>query len=122
MKKLALKPTTILISLGLILLSAVICAGYFGRDIPSGSRVIYVSDSDKSEFIASGGYSDGLIHLNKATAEELTKISGIGEALAEKIIAYRDEVGGFRSKEELLNINGIGEKIYEKIAPYVLLD
>lgn len=122
MKKQELRASTIIVALGLVLLSATVCAGYLGRDIPSSSRVIYVSDSDKAELISSGKYSDGLIHLNQATAEELTQISGVGEELAENIIAYRSEHGGFKSKEELLNVNGIGEKTYLKIAPYVLLD
>lgn len=53
--------------------------------------------------------------LNEAGVERLTEISGIGESMAEKIIAYRDENGPFNSIDELLEVNGIGEKKLDSI-------
>jgi competence protein ComEA len=50
------------------------------------------------------------IHLSTATAEQLDEIDGIGPTLAERIIEYRDEHGGFRSLDELAEVDGIGEK------------
>lgn len=47
--------------------------------------------------------------LNSVTAEQLMSIDGIGPAIAERIIAYRNEHGRFNSVDELLNVNGIGE-------------
>lgn len=52
----------------------------------------------------------GKIDINTATAAELTQISGIGEVLAQRIVDYREEHGGFTSMEELANVEGIGEK------------
>ena len=49
------------------------------------------------------------IDLNAATAEELAALPGIGEALAEEIVAYRAENGAFASVEALDNVPGIGE-------------
>lgn len=54
------------------------------------------------------------ISLNKATKEELMTLSGIGEAKALSIIAYRTEKP-FTDISEIINISGIGEAIYEKI-------
>lgn len=58
---------------------------------------------------------DSRINLNTATQEELMSLDGIGEVLAGRIIAYREQNGGFAVIEELKNVYGIGEKIFEKI-------
>jgi competence protein ComEA len=50
------------------------------------------------------------IHLSTATPEQLDEVDGIGPTLAERIIEYRDEHGGFRSVDELAEVEGIGEK------------
>ena len=59
------------------------------------------------------------IDINKATAEDLQKISGIGPSLAEKITNYRNSNGKFSSIEELKNISGIGNKKFESIKEYI---
>ncbi len=48
--------------------------------------------------------------LNEATAARLCEIGGIGEKMAEKIIAYRNDKGPFNHVDELIEISGIGEK------------
>lgn len=60
----------------------------------------------------------GLLDLNTVTKEQLMTIRGIGEAFADRILAYRESHGGFQSVEELKNIDGIGEKRYAQWAPY----
>lgn len=59
------------------------------------------------------------ININTATAEELTKVSGIGEKRAASIVAYRESIGGYSSVEQIKDIRGIGDATYAKIAPYL---
>ncbi len=51
------------------------------------------------------------LDINTASAEEFVKIKGIGAKKAERIIAYREAHGEFKSVDELKNVKGIGEKI-----------
>ena len=50
------------------------------------------------------------ISLATATPEQLDELDGIGPTLAERIIEFRDENGGFRSVVQLQEVEGIGEK------------
>lgn len=61
----------------------------------------------------------GRVNLNFADREELMTLPGIGEAKADAILAYREEIGWFSSTEELMNITGIKEKMYQKIADLI---
>nr|WP_229696954.1 ComEA family DNA-binding protein [Streptomyces lasiicapitis] len=56
------------------------------------------------------GAAAGPVGLNTATAEQLDTLPGVGPVLAQHIIDYRTEHGGFRSVDELREVNGIGEK------------
>ena len=58
---------------------------------------------------------DGLVNINKASSEELQELDGIGEALAENIIAYRENNGKFKNIEDIKNVSGIGDSKYERI-------
>ena len=66
---------------------------------------------------AAGGAAAGgaKISLSSATAEQLDTLDGIGPTLAQRIVAYRDSRGGFRSVEELRQVEGIGEKRFEAL-------
>jgi len=50
------------------------------------------------------------LNLNLATPEQLDQLDGVGPATAQKIVAYRQAHGGFRSVTELDQVPGIGEK------------
>ena len=57
--------------------------------------------------------------INKATANDLQKLPGIGPSLAKQIVAYREKHGPFRRVEDLMAIKGIGFKKWNEIKPYV---
>lgn len=59
------------------------------------------------------------VDLNSATADELMLLPGIGPALAERIIAYREHYGPFRRAEELMLVEGIGENLFNEISKYI---
>lgn len=55
------------------------------------------------------------LSLATATVDQLDTLDGIGPTLAERIIAFRDKNGGFRSIEQLREVEGIGEKRFEAL-------
>lgn len=56
------------------------------------------------------------VSLGAATVEQLDQIDGIGPTLAQRILEYRTEHGGFRSLGELREVEGIGEKRFETLS------
>ena len=61
------------------------------------------------------------ISLNRATLEQLDALPGIGRTLAEEVLRYRTQKGGFRSLDELKEVPGIGERRFERLAPLLTL-
>jgi competence protein ComEA len=59
------------------------------------------------------------LDLNHVSAEDLCLIPGIGESLAQEMIAYRERRKGFRAVEELKNVRGIGGKKYETFKKFL---
>ena len=60
--------------------------------------------------------SQGLVNINTASKTQLMKLPGIGEAMAARIIAYREEHGAFASVNELNKVRGIGTKRLERLS------
>lgn len=64
---------------------------------------------------------EGYININTATIYELTALPDIGPAMAERIVSFRDSLGGFEVKEDILRVDGIGEKTFEKIKDKIIV-
>lgn len=61
------------------------------------------------------------ININSLTIEELTRLPGVGDKIAARIMDYHKTHGPFRAKEELMQVKGIGEKKFEKIKELIIL-
>ncbi|MGQ0811869.1 MAG: ComEA family DNA-binding protein [Nitrospiraceae bacterium] len=61
------------------------------------------------------------LDLNRATAEDLQQLPGIGEAMAKRILDYKKANGSFGTVEDLLEVKGIGEKKMERLRPFVMV-
>ncbi|MEU2245660.1 ComEA family DNA-binding protein [Streptomyces sp. NPDC019224] len=66
---------------------------------------------------AAGG--GGPVSLNTATADQLEGLPGVGPVLAQHIVEYRTQHGGFRSVDELREVNGIGDRRFADLRPLV---
>lgn len=62
------------------------------------------------------------VNLNRATKEELMTLPGIGEAKAESILLYRERIGPFQSIEELKQVSGIGEAMFERVKAAIVVE
>ncbi|WP_433394326.1 ComEA family DNA-binding protein [Micromonospora sp. KLBMP9576] len=61
----------------------------------------------------------GRVNLNTATLAQLDALPGVGPVLAQRILAHRDQHGGFRSVGDLRQVDGIGDARYEQLKDLV---
>ena len=59
------------------------------------------------------------VNINTASKELLTYVSGLGPALAEKIVNYRAENGGFSSRADIMNVPKMGKKTFTQAAGFL---
>ena len=59
------------------------------------------------------------VNLNTASVAQLEGLPGIGKAMAERIVEYRQKNGSFKKAEDLMNVRGIGEKNFLKLKALV---
>ena len=97
---------------GTVLVAALLAAGLGAAAWLRAGRVL----------VASGGTAPEMrLDLNRATAAELTVLPGLGPALAERIVADREQRGPYASVEDLDRVPGVGPSIVERVAPYVVV-
>jgi competence ComEA-like helix-hairpin-helix protein len=65
------------------------------------------------------GPENAQLELNQASAAEWAALPGIGPVLAGRIVAWREQHGGFRSPEDLLAVKGLGPRKLERLRPWL---
>ena len=77
---------------------------------------IYIPNVVDDETVVLGvSTTKNIIRINTASLEDLDLLNGVGPSIAQRIIDYRTEMGGFKSIEEIKLVPGIGDKMFEKI-------
>ena len=110
----------VLLALTVLFLGAVLCRAVTDRRLAMTNDFSVNVQREEAEAVVP---ERTLVNVNTATAEELEALTGIGPALAEAIVSYRDEHGVFETAEELMNVKGIGEgKLSAFRAEIVLAD
>lgn len=132
-----IKPEFLLFSIALAFLAFI--GGFFLGSQNRGSEVSIRTASDAPAYsqaestapqstvapsvaVTTEAKKDGPLNLNTATVDELAKLPGIGEVIAQRIVDYREANGFFSSVEELDEVPGIGSKRIEGLKDYVTVE
>jgi competence protein ComEA len=83
---------------------------------PVQGGLVKQSQASRSAAPAATG---GPINLNTATLAELDSLPGIGPAIAQRIIEYRETAGGFKSIDQITEVSGVGDATLAKIKDLV---
>jgi len=101
---------SVLLCLALLVSAAALASG---RERDSEVPALSVTPPEPEATETARGM-DGLVNINTAGAEELDGLTGIGPALAGKIIEYREENGPFENIADIMDVSGIGPATFEK--------
>ncbi|EFK11688.1 competence protein ComEA helix-hairpin-helix repeat region [delta proteobacterium NaphS2] len=64
----------------------------------------------------------GKLNINKATVEELAKLPGMTQEIAEGIVELRKERGEFVDMSELLDVEGVDNRLLRKLEPLITIE
>ena len=110
-----MKNNTLIFALSMLLIGAFILTCCALRGDFSDASVLYAPVETTLDNLVVEKDGLFLININRADAQTLTMLKGIGDVIAGRIVEYREENGEFESVEELIEVKGIGEKTLEKI-------
>lgn len=94
-------------------------AYYLEAEISKGMTYFIASKYDSSDICSTSEVEK--VNINADDAATLTTVSGITTSIANSIVSYRNEKGGFSTLEELMEVYGVGNATYRKIRGYVIL-
>jgi competence protein ComEA len=78
--------------------------------------------ANRNDAAAGVASQQACVNLNRASAEELMQLPGIGEVTSRRIIDYREHHGPFRRPAEIIIIEGFSEKKYRAIADRICVE
>lgn len=94
-------------------------AYYLEAEITKGMTYYIASRYDSSDICSTSEVQK--VNINIDDAATLTTVSGITSSIANSIVSYRNEKGGFSTLEQLLEVYGVGNATYRKVRGYVIL-
>lgn len=104
-------------ALFLAFLAGWLCRGWLGRPITVETQRMLTPGAAVTALPAPT--ETGRVNINRATAEELTAIPGIGEHLAQAIVAEREQGGPYLYPEDLIRVKGIGPESVQELLDYI---
>lgn len=97
------------------------------RPVKDGEQVLVPMRNESEEPAGAsespilGATSSKKVNINTATASELETLSGIGPALAARIVSDREQHGSFSKPHDITRVSGIGERTYERFADDIVV-
>ena len=85
------------------------------RKVTDGELIVVGLARASAGPAAAGQPLAGLVNLNTATVEQLQTLPGVGPVLAQRIVDYRDQHGGFKTVADLRKVTGIGDARYNDL-------
>lgn len=83
--------------------------------VPEQGSVAQSGQTQTTTKTVTAAKAGGLVNINTAGVAELDTLPGIGPALAERIVQYRQANGTFQSVDDLKNVSGIGDKKFSEL-------
>jgi len=89
--------------------------------VPRGTQQAAGQQDVSAEAATGSGSSGSAVNINIASVDELDRLPGVGPALSQRIVEYRQKNGAFSSVEELDNVEGIGPSKMESLKDLVTI-
>jgi competence ComEA-like helix-hairpin-helix protein len=103
-------------SIALIILAAILSASACATlPRPTKSAAQLSPDVPRSERASA-------ININTASRQELEKLPGIGQGIAERIVAHREQYGPFRRPEHLMMVRGISDRKFRELRAMIVVE
>lgn len=88
----------------------------YTEEEPAQEEAQWQDDAEDSQKLYSVQFP---LDINEATVEQLLFIPQVGNVMAQRIVQYRDVLGGYTDLEQLRGIKGVGDKTFAKISGYL---
>lgn len=95
------------------------------NNLPSNKNAVFTNNTDKfsksKSYEKKKDYYDFTIEVNTATSEDYEKLYGIGKVYAERIIIFRNKLGGFYSINQIKDVFGIEDSAFQKFKKNLII-